>query len=112
MGVARQGLTRQDLRPLHLTFPPVGPTDMAEIVKHFTEPPKQNRRPVGRRSADFAIDLRALRLRRAGADLLLLAGVLDVVDLADLLLMQLAVAALYDFDQILIHDDVAGLGVD
>src|ERR1700757_3430254 len=51
-------------------------------------------------------------LRRAGADLLLLAGVLDVVDLAELLLMQLAVAALHDFDEILVHHDVAGGGID
>src|SRR5436189_1911 len=48
---------------------------------------------------------RALLLRRAGADLLLLARILDVVDLAKLLLMQLAVLALHDFDQILVHHD-------
>src|SRR6185503_7634030 len=47
-------------------------------------------------------------LRRAGADLLLLARVLDVVDLAELLLMQPAVLALHDLHQILVHDDVAG----
>src|SRR5581483_1173117 len=54
----------------------------------------------------------ASALRRAGADLLLLARILDVIDLAELLLVQLAVFALHDLDQILVHDDVAGGGID
>src|SRR5205085_2328848 len=48
----------------------------------------------------------------AGRDLLCLAGILHVVDLAEHLLVELAVGALHHLDQVLVHDDVAGIGVD
>src|SRR6478735_2186070 len=72
---------------------------------------KQNRRPM-RAAVRRAIESKASALRRAGTDLLFLAGVLDVVDLAELLLVQSAVLALHNLDQILVHDDVAGRGID
>src|SRR5688572_13526103 len=50
-------------------------------------------------------------LGRAGPDLLLLAGVLDRVDLADDLLEHAAVLH-HRFRQVLVHDDVARGGVD
>src|SRR5919106_3073556 len=49
---------------------------------------------------------------RAGPDLVLLAGVLHPLDPADLLLPQPAVGTHHDFGEILVHDDVAGDGID
>src|SRR4051812_31317712 len=54
---------------------------------------------------------RAPSARRAGADLLLLAGVLHGFDLAEILLPQLAVLH-HDFREIFVHYDIAGSGID
>src|SRR4051794_23174526 len=48
----------------------------------------------------------------AWRDLLRLADVLDVLDRGEKLLVQLAVSALDHLDQVLVHHDVAGLGID
>src|SRR5438093_13285245 len=77
---------------------------------------KQNRRPAstGRRPWSFRGIRGVVRLsvrRGARPDLLRLAGILYGFDLADHLLEQTAV--LHDhFGQVLVHDDIAGFGID